>query len=164
MPTPLVTQHYPHDFQVLTFIYTGAPADVPLLYADRDLVIDSITIGVKTVSTGGAGTGLLSFEVSADPSSTGGTVVAVANVDTANVAAGDTIFLDGINNSSGNVRKVSSAGTAGSASGSTQLKYINATNTSVDNIVLAGRYLILDATTATAFTGLVQIRLRSQIA
>ncbi len=64
MPTPLVTQYYPDDFQTFTFqtmdranngTTDGSLASVPLIYADRDLAIDSITIGVS-VGSGTSGT------------------------------------------------------------------------------------------------------------
>lgn len=61
MPTPLVTQHYPDDFQILNFtiIHSGVPAaldTLPLFYADRRLVVDSITYGVAVAETGSSDT------------------------------------------------------------------------------------------------------------
>lgn len=61
MPVPLVVQYYPHDFQTLNFfiLHTGVPAALdamPLFYADRRLVIDSIIYGVAVAETGGPDT------------------------------------------------------------------------------------------------------------
>lgn len=146
-----------------------------LLYADRPIVIDSIVVAAKQLGDGS--TRALSFEVTQDSTSVASSqVIAVANVTATGggLAAGDTIILDGVNNSSGNVRKVSKTGTAGSASGATQLKYINATNTTIDNLIPTtlddtklpvGYFLIVDVTgtiTTTDFNGFVQIRFRSR--
>lgn len=61
MPIPLVTQSYPDDFQILnfTFVHSGVPASLdsmPLFYADRRMVIDSITYGVAVAESGGPDT------------------------------------------------------------------------------------------------------------
>jgi len=56
MPNVLVTQYYPDDFQIhTTFLRHGdVPADdcVPIFYADRTVVIDSIVYGVSETDTG----------------------------------------------------------------------------------------------------------------
>ena len=53
MPNVLVTQHYPDDFQIhTTFLRHGdVPTDdcVPIFYADRTVVIDSIVYGVSEI-------------------------------------------------------------------------------------------------------------------
>jgi hypothetical protein len=54
MPVPLVTQQYPDDFQIVSFtLNTGDIAaaldTVPLFYADRAIVIDSIVYGVGVI-------------------------------------------------------------------------------------------------------------------
>lgn len=53
MPNALVTQHYPDDFQIhTTFLRHGdVPTDdcVPIFYADRTVVIDSIVYGVSEI-------------------------------------------------------------------------------------------------------------------
>jgi hypothetical protein len=54
MPTPLVTQHYPDDFQILTFNIRAFTSGDLLFYADRDMVIDSITFGLQTAGGTGA--------------------------------------------------------------------------------------------------------------
>lgn len=160
MPIPLVTQHHPDDFKLLNYNQHSNPVagtNAVLLYADRTMVIDSITVMVQVAA---GATATASFEVTSNPIVTTGTVIAVANlVET----AGDTIFLDGANNSSGNVRKISATGTAGSSTSSTQLKFLSVANTSIDNVVPAGSWLVIDWTgTPTTFRGLVQIRFRSR--
>lgn len=62
MPTPLVTQYYPNDFQVVTFnafdrynagTTDGSGGSFAVFYADRDVAVDSIVIAVTgtTAST-----------------------------------------------------------------------------------------------------------------
>lgn len=158
MPTPLVTQHYPDDFQTISYVFTGALINDPsaILYADRDLIIDQIVVGIHAV---GSTSGALSFEVANSCTSTSGTVLGVVTVDTANVTAGDHIILDGV---SPTIYKYT-AGVAAAVSGCTQLKYINATNTTVDNVVPAGSWLIVDSTgTTTGARVTIQIRYRSR--
>ena len=48
--TVLPAQHYPDDFQIVTELFSApaSGAGTPLLYADRSLIIDSITIGILT--------------------------------------------------------------------------------------------------------------------
>ena len=156
MPVPLVTQHYPDDFQVLTYHFTAVPADpTPLLYADRALVIDSIVVGIRTASTA-AGSGALSFEKSAAPNGASGTVLAVASTDDDNVDAGDyVIFGDGVDS----VRRYNSSGALQTtATGTTKLSW-------TENSLNAGQWLVIDVTgTITSFTGMVQVRYRSRVA
>ena len=169
MPSPLVVQHYPSDYQILTYNFASTSPSDPtvLLYADRPLVIDSIHVTVLTATTA-SGAGALSFEVSQDPTSVASTtIIAVASTDDDNVDAGDVIILDGVNNSpNGGVRKVSKTGTAGNATGSTQLKFLGGSNTTIDNVLPAGYYLLVDVTgtVTTTFKGLIQIRFRSRLA
>ena len=53
MPVPVVVQQYPNDFQIhTTFLRHGdVPSDdcVPIFYADRTIVVDSIVYGVSEV-------------------------------------------------------------------------------------------------------------------
>lgn len=171
MPTPLVAQHYPDDFQILTYSFTSAPADTVLLYADRPLIIDSIVVGVTSAASAGTGA-TLSFEVTQDCTSMGSSqIIAVADVGNSNATAGDTIILDGQNNSSGNVRRIGKTGTAASATGSTQLTWIKGTNTTIDNTipmtldsvkVPVGYYLVMDVTSVAGFNGFIQLRFRSR--
>lgn len=49
----LPTQYYHDDQQILSEILPVAPATrVPLLYADRNLIIDSVVVGTLVASTG----------------------------------------------------------------------------------------------------------------
>ena len=54
MPIPLVTQHYPDDFQIITLGLntTGDGADQAMFYADRNIVIDSVVVGTSVADTG----------------------------------------------------------------------------------------------------------------
>jgi len=147
MPTPLVTQHYPDDFQILTYYVQSALTDpTTLLYADRTWVVDSITVTAQTAH-GSAATG--SFEVSTDPTSQSGTSMATVDL---NLTAGTTVFLDGVGTT---VRTVSAGGTAGTSANSVQLS----TST---NIIPAGSFLQVDLSAGTSWRGLIQIRFRSR--
>lgn len=147
MPTPLVVQHYPDDFQLLTYYVQGALTDPStILYADRTFVIDSITVTTQTAN-GSAATA--SFEVSSDPTSVAGTTMGTVDL---NLTAGTTVFLDGVGSS---VRTVAANGTAGTSSNSVQLS----TST---NIIPAGSFLQIDLTNGTSWRGLIQVRFRSR--
>lgn len=56
MPIPLVTQHYPDDFQIVTLPLntTGDGADQALFYADRTIVIDAVYVGTAVADTSAA--------------------------------------------------------------------------------------------------------------
>lgn len=152
MPTSLVTQHYPDDFQVCTFPIMSAPVDpFPAFYADRDMVVDSVTVGVQ--AAGGAN-GRLFLETAAAPNADSGTVFCTINIDgTSNTTAGDTI----ISTTDGVLRR-EAAGTSGNVGAST---LINAEN----NLVKAGQWVMLDfGGTVTGFRGVVQVRFRSRVA
>jgi hypothetical protein len=155
MPVPLVTQHYPDDFQVVTYAFDTTLVDPwPLLYADRSIVIDSIVVGVTTAAAGGS-SGALSFEKTTGPINGSGTVLAVAGVDDNNLDAGHYIVLDG----NGSVRRFNGSGELQStATGSTQLS-------SSENQLNAGQWLVVDFTgTFANFRGFVQVRFRSRVA
>lgn len=148
MPTPLVIQHYPDDFQLLTYYVQSALTDPStILYADRTYVIDSITVTTKT--TTGVVDSYAFFEVSSNPTSTGGTTMATVDL---NLANGTTVFLDGVGST---VRTVAADGTAGTSGGSIQL------STSA-NIIPAGSFLQIDLQSGTTWRGLIQIRFRSR--
>jgi len=159
MPNPLVTQHYPDDFAIASFVFTGAAVNDPsaILYADRALVIDQIVVGIHAAATS-SGSGALSFEVSNSCIGTSGNSIGVVTVDGANVTAGDTVILNGV----GTVFKYT-AGVAAACDGCTQLKWLNATNTSIDNVIPAGSWLIVDSTgTMTSSRVTIQVRYRSR--
>ena len=57
MPIPLVTQHYPDDFKILSYNPQANPVagtNAILLYADRTMVIDSITVTVQVIAAAAA--------------------------------------------------------------------------------------------------------------
>ena len=148
----LLTQYYPDDFDIVSFQFNtssgGSLNDpTPLLYADRNLIIDTIIVGV--VNTGGT-SAAASFEQASNPNATNGTVVAVAAIDGTNAAAGDTIVLttDGVTRSNG--------GTATTTTG----------NSAIDrttNFIPKGNWLIIDVTGNLSSANItVQIRYRSR--
>lgn len=158
MPNPLVTQHYPDDFAIASFVFTGALINDPsaILYADRALVIDQIVVGVHAV---GGSAGALSFEISNSCTGTSGNSIGVVTVDTANVTAGDHVILDGV----GTTVYKYTAGVAAACTGCTQLKWLNATNTTIDNVIPAGSWLVVDSTgTTTGARVTIQVRYRSR--
>ena len=148
----LVIQHYPDDFSLTVFPNaTAAPHDPTiLLYADRDLYIDEIVVGIHAV---GGTAAVLSFEVTRDlTNATAGTVVALANIDTANISAGDTILLttDGV------VRTNTSGVVQTTATGSTAINRD-------ENKIPQGYWLLIDITgTIGSGRASVQVRYRSR--
>lgn len=147
----LVTQHYPDDFQVVVFNNaTAAPHDpTVLLYADRDLYVDEIVVGIHAV---GGTSAALSFEVTRDLAGGTGDVVAVANIDTANVVASDTMVLT----TEGVVRTSSSGSVYASSTGSTAIS-------NSENKIPQGYWLIIDITgTIGSGRAAVQVRFRSR--
>lgn len=146
----LPSQYYPDDFQIITigpFYGTALVDPTAVLYADRDLTVDSIIVYTATAN-GSAATA--SFEVSTDPTSTSGSVMAVADL---NLTAGTTLFLA----TDGGTAPVTIAanGTAGTSSNSTQLS-------PNENTINRGSFLILDLSAGTSWRGFIQIRLRSR--
>lgn len=153
MPVPLVTQHYPDDFQVLTYAFTGAAVNDPtaILYADRTLVIDSITVGIHAIAGSG---GSLTFRYGLTTLQDGtGTAIAVLLPTSANgtYAAGETAVMDGV----GYVKHYSTAGVVSNDTGSTQLS-------TTLNVIPQGYWLAIDPASASAFRGTIQIRYRSR--
>ena len=148
----LVIQHYPDDFSLTVFPNAAAAPHDPtiLLYADRDLYVDEIVVGIHAV---GGGSAVLSFEVTRDlTNATAGSVVALANIDTANVTAGDTMVLttDGI------VRTSTTGTVYSSSTGSSAIS-------NSENKIPQGYWLLIDITGSIG-TGRasVQVRYRSR--
>ena len=147
MPTPLVTQHYPDDFQVVTFnacdrygagATDGSNGSYAIFYADRDVAVDSIVIGIAQV--GAASSSLRIFKT------TSGTAASPA-----------TPLFNG-------TTALTTAAQAGDATPGfyTQTLVTPANDT---NIVRAGNWIgVILAGTLTSFRGQIQIRLRSRIA
>jgi hypothetical protein len=155
----LLPQYYNDDFQVVVFNNAiAAPHDPTiLLYADRDMIIDEIVVGVHAV---GGASAVLSFESTVDISSAtpAGTVMATVNIDTANITAGDTFVLttDGIT-------RTTSAGVVTTTSTGTTA--INAVSAGVQsNFIPKGSWLVADITgTIGAGRVAIQIRFRSRL-
>lgn len=153
MPNSLVTQHYPDDFQVASFhnLNPAVGDPVALLYAERDIVIDSIVVGVRIPGTN-AGGGGLSFETSLSPAGDGGTSMCTFNVDGSNnTVAGDTKIAT----TDSAIRYLADGSVANDSS----------TKINPDaNLVRAGRWLVLDYLgTVSEFRGFVQVRFRSLV-
>lgn len=148
----LVIQHYPDDFALTVYANAiAAPHDPTiLLYADRDLYVDEIVVGVHAV---GGTAAVLSFEVTRDlTNATAGSVVALANIDTANVTAGDTMVFttDGI------VRTSTTGSVYASSTGSTAIS-------NLENKIPQGYWLLIDITgTIGSGRASVQVRYRSR--
>jgi hypothetical protein len=88
MPVPLVTQHYPDDFQILNFyvnhaVVPAANDAIPLFYADRNMVVDSIVYGVAVAETGSSDT--VELVHATTPQATTGTSIqsAASSINTA---------------------------------------------------------------------------------
>jgi hypothetical protein len=155
----LLPQYYNDDFQVVVFNNAiAAPHDPTiLLYADRDMIIDEIVVGVHAV---GGASAVLNFESTVDISNTApaGAVMAAVNIDTANITAGDTFVLttDGIT-------RTTSAGVVTTTSTGTTA--INAVSAGVqNNFIPKGSWLVADITgTIGAGRVAIQIRFRSRL-
>lgn len=150
----LPAQYYHDDFQVTVYPNAiAAPHDPSiLLYADRDLIVDEIVVGVHAVGGTGA---TLSFETTTDIGNVAatGAVMATVNIDTANITAGDTFVLttDGIT-------RTTSAGVVYTSSTGTSVLTMNA-----NNKIPKGSWLIFDISgTIGSGRASVQIRFRSR--
>jgi hypothetical protein len=152
----LIPQYYPDDFQVATVVFAGAAVHdpSPVLYADRDLIIDEIVVGVHVA---GGTSYALNFRASADMNTTSATSMCTANIDTANVSAADTLVIttDGVQrfNSSGVLQSTATGSTA-----------INGVTPNVQSNTLdKGQWLVIDPTgTVGSGRAVVQIRFRSR--
>jgi hypothetical protein len=135
MPNALVTQHYPDDFQNAEELFVGAiTSGTALIYADRDLVIDSIVIGVSVVGGSGATvklakttTGTSASPASAAPASfTGGTDLHTAQSITATgtfIPSLTTPNLDTNLVKAGNWVGIVTGGTYGTPTVAVQIRY-----------------------------------------
>lgn len=152
----LIPQYYPDDFQVLTLSYPGAAVNDPtaLLYADRDLIIDEIVVGVAAV---GGTSYAFNFRVSPDCTNTSAASMCTINIDTANVSAGDTLVA-----TTDSVIRYSSAGAVQTAA--TGSVAINAVSAGVQtNTVDKGSWLVIDPSgTVGSGRGVIQVRFRSR--
>lgn len=169
MPNSLVTQHYPDDFFILSYHGTLA-SDTILFWADRDYVIDQISVTLLTMSSATSTNGRVSFLVTSDASDfTPSNTICTADCRTAanngTGAAGTTFVFDSERFPAGVTKQFDSAGVAltavasPSATGATTAVAFSSTN----NTVRRGQFITMSHTTNTGATGLVQIRLRSRI-
>jgi hypothetical protein len=140
MPVPLVTQHYPDDFQIYTTVLQAAPTNgMVLFYADRDLVIDSITLGVNV-----AGAASSTIQVA---KTTTGTAASPITAAPASITGGTALH------------------TAFDTSATGTLSATLTTPSSDTNRVLAGNWVgLIVSGTVTNLRGMVQIRFRSRLA
>jgi len=147
--TSLPTQYYPDDFQIITIdaINTALVDPTAALYADRDLIIDSIIVYTRTPHSAAASG---SFEVTTDPTGVSGAVMAVADL---NLNAGTTLFL--ATDGGTPPATVTAAGVAGTSANSTQL-------TAAENTINRGSFLVVDLSAGTNWRGFIQIRFRSR--
>jgi len=139
MATVLLASSYKDDFEVQTFLITAAPVTGMLLfYADRTMIIDSITFGVNVV---GSGTSTLQVT-----KTTAGTAATPSVATPAVVIAGTALHT-----------AVSSDST-----GTTNVALL--TPASDTNVLKVGNWLgLVVGGTATNVRGSIQIRLRSRL-
>lgn len=171
MPNSLATQHYPDDFFILSYHGTLA-SDTILFWADRDYVIDQISVTLLTMSSASGSNGRVSFLVTSDasdftPSNTICTADCRTGANSGTGAAGTTFVFDSERFPSGVTKQFDSAGaalaspvTTPSATGATTAVAFSSTN----NTVRRGQFITMSHTTNTGAAGLVQIRLRSRVA
>lgn len=142
----LPVQHYPDDFSIAEITLPAAVATTgfPLLYADRDLIIDTVTFGLLIASTTSSQTGTIQ-------KTTGGTRNGIT-VTAASPAGTKTTMMG-----AGTV-DISTAGTY-VVSTETATTYLSNTLNKLD----AGNWLLFVPSGTTAgVVGTVQIRYRSR--
>jgi hypothetical protein len=97
----LPVQYYHDDQQLVTESLVATPAaGVPILYADRDLIIDSITVGTLTASSGGASATIQKTTAATRnnagaivPASPGATLSSIMGTGTIAINAAGTVFV-----------------------------------------------------------------------
>jgi hypothetical protein len=142
----LPVQHYPDDFSVAEITLPAAIATTgfPLIYADRDLVIDSVTIGFLIPSSTASQTGTI--QKTTGGSRNGITVTAASPAGTKTTVMGAGTF------------DISTAGTVVLTT-ETSTTYLGSTLNKLD----AGNWLLfIPSGTTAAIVGTVQIRYRSR--
>jgi len=138
----LPTQYYHDDQQVVTEVIVACPAGgVPILYADRNLIVDSVVVGVLTASSGGA---TATIQKSTSTTMASPATILAGSVGTFSIASSNTFF---------NLTTESGVGTLGAST-----KLDNTKNT-----LDAGSWLMfVPASAATASLITVQVRFRSR--
>jgi hypothetical protein len=152
----LLPQYYNDDFQVTVLSYPAAAIHDPtaVLYADRDLIVDEIVVGVHTAPAAAA---TFNFEVNTDCTSASGTSMCTINVNSTNIASGDTLVA-----TTDSVLRYNSSGVLQTtATGSTAINAVTAGVQS--NLIPKGSWLIVDPDTATGARAIIQIRFRSRL-
>jgi len=141
----LPVQYYTDDQTLAVEGLTATPAaGVPILYADRDLIIDSITVGTLTASSGGASATIQKTTAATrsntgaiTPASPGATLTSIMNTGTIAINAVGTVVV-----------------TTESATTSLSIS---------QNKLDAGNWLFfVPVSVATALAGTIQIRFRSR--
>jgi len=152
----LLPQYYQDDFQVTVLSHPATAIDDPtaILYADRDLIVDEIVVGVRTAPAAAA---TLNFEVSPDCTAVGGTSMCTISLNSTNVTAGDTVVA-----TTDSVLRYSLTGALQTTvAGSTAINGVTAGVQS--NLIPKGSWLIVDPDTATNARAIIQIRFRSRL-
>lgn len=139
----LPAQYYHDDQQICCEVLIAPAAATPILYADRNLIIDSVTVGTYTASTGGA---TATIQKTTAGTNDGITITPAApNATPTSIMATGTI-------------PINAAGTIVVNTESATRSLSNAQNT-----LDAGNWLLfVPASGATSFVGSVQIRFRSR--
>jgi len=139
MPNPLQTQSYVDDFQMITELVIAPVTGTALIYAERDIVIDAIYMGVSVVGTASATLQIVK--------TTTGTLTTPASASAAVVAAGTALHT---------AQSITTLGTFTPT----------LTTPNLDtNLIKAGNWVgVVVAGTVTSAAVLVQFRVRSRVA
>lgn len=139
MPNPLAVQEYTDDFQIISELLVAPANGTAMLYAERDIVIDAIYMGVSVV--GGAGATLQIVKTTA------GTLAVPASAVAATVAAGTALHTAQV-----------------IAVGGTFVPTLTTPNLDT-NLIKAGNWVgVVVSGTVTSAAVLVQFRIRSRVA
>jgi hypothetical protein len=139
----LPTQYYTDDQTILVESLSAPAGAVPILYADRDLIIDSVVVGTYTASSGGASA---TIQKTTAATRTGTTITPAApNATATSIMGAGTIAIN-------------AAGTVVVAT-DTATTYLDKTLNKLD----AGNWLLfVPVSGATSLVGTVQVRFRSR--
>jgi len=80
MPNPLAVEQYHDDFQIISELLLAPVTGTAMLYAERDIVIDAIYMGVSVVGTSSATLRIVK--------TTSGTLASPASAIAATITAG----------------------------------------------------------------------------
>lgn len=142
----LPTQYYTDDLTIAVEGLVAPAAAVPILYADRDLIIDSVIVGVYTACTATTKTATIQKTTTASRSNNG-------VLTPASPAATPTSIMG--------------AGTISTATPGTTVIATDTTTTYLSNTLNkldAGNWLLfVPSEAATALVGTVQVRFRSRL-